>query len=325
MSELITTYNEKDLFTYFQKTRLLAAKRLNDANIADTTEVEEEKVTFKSAMDNLHKKIKRSANGYDQKGEAIAKAIQDFETNHPEIIDLSAAEGLVSGLFDGDEYGLTKLVFATSIILDDEYDYKYVEEGLKDVSVLLYGDEQTLLVIKKQLFENFNAISPKSLSNVQKGILIGVAASAAIGVIGMPLILAPTTAAAAGLLSHSFIVGGALTLESLFVGAAITGIVYGGMKLYNNEKVKEEFKKLSPEKNALYLAIQCTYIQRIKEQLSEDEFKEQLDLILKNLSTLKGDLDYYYFVEKESTVENKAKIDSFHSFDNRLARVLEIK
>lgn len=325
MSDLITTYNEKDLFAYFQKNRLLTAKRLNDSNIADTAQVEEEKTTFKGTINNIGKFFKRSANSYDQKGEAINKALQDFENKHPEIIDLTTAEGLVDSLFKEDKYGLTKLVFASSIILDDEYEYKYVDEGLKDVSVILYGDEQTLLIIKKQLSDNFNAISPKSLSNVQKGILIGVAASAAIGVISMPLILAPTTAAAAGLLTHSFVVGGALTLESLFVGAAITGIVYGGMKLYNNEKVKAEFKKLTPEKNALYLAIQCTYIQRIKEQLSEDEFKEQLDCILKNLSVLKGDLDYYYYVEKESVDENKAKIDSFHSFDNRLAKVLDIK
>ena len=96
------------------------------------------------------------------------------------------------------------------------------------------------------------------------------------------------------------------------------------MKIYNNEKVKTEFKNLSPEKNALYLALQCTYIERIKSQLDEDEFTEQLDSILKNLATLKSDLDYYLFVEKESTKENKAKVKSFHEFDNRLSKVLGI-
>ena len=153
--------------------------------------------------------------------------------------------------------------------------------------------------------------------------MIGVAASAAIGVLGMPLILAPTTAAAAGLAAHGF-TAGAITLESILFSAAITGIVYGGMKLYNNEKVKQEFKNLSPEKNALYLALQCTYIERIKNTVSEDEFKEQLDSILKNLATLKSDLEYYLFVEKESTKENKEKIKSFHEFDNRLSKVLGV-
>ena len=81
---------------------------------------------------------------------------------------------------------------------------------------------------------------------------------------------------------------------------------------------------MSPEKNAFYLAMQCTYIQRIKDQVSEEEFKEQLDSILRELNTLKSDLDYYLFVEKESTKENKSKIKSFHEFDNRLAKVLGV-
>ena len=323
MSDLTIAYNEKDLFVYLQKDRLLIAKKLNDENIDKTAKVKEEKKTFKGVVKNIGNFFKRSANSYDQKDETIDKALKDFETKNPEIIDLATAEGLIESLFKDDQYGLSKLVFASSIILDDEYDYKYVDEGLKDVSVLLYGDDKTLLLIKKQLYDNFNAISPKSLSNVQKGILIGVAAASAVGVISMPLILAPTTAAAAGLAAHGFVIG-ALSLESILVSAAITGIVYGGMKLYNNEKVKTEFKKLSPEKNALYLALQCTYIERIKSQIDEDEFKEQLDSILKNLATLKSDLDYYYFVEKESTKENKEKIRSFHEFDNRLSKVLGI-
>ena len=324
MSELTTiAYNEKDLFTYLQKDRLLIAKKLNDENMENTKNVKEEKKTFKGVVKNIGNFFKRSANSYEQKDTSIDKALKDFEAKHSEVIDLTTAEGLVESLFKDDQYGLTKLVFASSVILDDEYDYKYVDEGLKDVSVLLYGDEQTLLLIKKQLYDNFNAISPKSLSNVQKGILIGVAASAAVGVLGMPLILAPTTAAAAALASHGF-AAGVITLESVLMSAAITGIVYGGMKLYNNEKVKAEFKSLSPEKNALYLALQCTYIERIKSQIDEDEFKEQLDSILKNLATLKSDLDYYYFVEKESTKENKEKIRSFHEFDNRLSKVLGI-
>ena len=108
------------------------------------------------------------------------------------------------------------------------------------------------------------------------------------------------------------------------MSAAITGFTYGGMKLYNDAKIKKEFLELSPEKNAFYLAIQCTYIQRMKDQVGEEEFKEQLDAILRDLGTLKSDLDYYLFVERESTKENKAKVKSFHEFDNRLLKVLGV-
>lgn len=318
MSELTIIHNERDLFVYLQKNRLLTAKRLNDENIERTKKVKEEKTTIKGVVKNVGNFFKRSANNYDKKDETIDNALKAFEEKNPSVIELSTAEELIDSLFKEDKYGLSKLIFASSVILDDEYEYKYVEEGLQDASVLLYGDKETLPLIKKQLFENYDAISPKSLSSVQKGILLGVAISTTVGLLGMPVLLAPGAAAA------SVLAAPGLAFEAILMSAAVTGIVYGGMKLYNDEKVKVEFRKLSPEKNALYLALHCTFIQRIKIQLDEDEFKEQLDSILKNLSVLKGDLDYYLFVEKESTKENKEKIKSFHKFDDRLSKILGV-
>ena len=318
MSELTIIHNERDLFVYLQKNRLLTAKRLNDENIERTKKVKEEKTTIKGVVKNVGNFFKRSANNYDKKDETIDSALKAFEEKNPSVIELSTAEELIDSLFKEDKYGLSKLIFASSVILDDEYEYKYVEEGLQDASVLLYGDKETLPLIKKQLFENYDAISPKSLSSVQKGILLGVAISTTVGLLGMPVLLAPGAAAA------SVLAAPGLAFEAILMSAAVTGIVYGGMKLYNDEKVKVEFRKLSPEKNALYLALHCTFIQRIKIQLDEDEFKEQLDSILKNLSVLKGDLDYYLFVEKESTKENKEKIKSFHKFDDRLSKILGV-
>lgn len=320
--ELITINNEKDLFLFLQKDRLLTAKRLNDGNIEKTKKVKEDKKTFKGTIKNIRNFFKRSAHGYEEKDGSIEKAIKEFEEKNPNVIALADAESLIETLFKEDKYGISKLLFACSIVLDDEYDYKYEEEGLKDVSVLLYGDEVTLLTIKKQLHDNYNAISPKTLSNTQKGLLIGAVASAAIGLISMPVLLASGVAAAA--IATDGFTDKSITFESILMGAAIGGMAFGEMELYNDEKVKAEFKSLSPEKNALYLALQCTYIERIKAQLSEDEFKDQLDSILKNLSALKSDLDYYLFVEKESIQDNKAKIKSFHEFDNRLPKVLGI-
>lgn len=42
--------------------------------------------------------------------------------------------------------------------------------------------------------------------------------------------------------------------------------------------------------------------------MNREEFKERLDSIFKNLNVLKADLDYFLFVERESTKENKQKI-----------------
>lgn len=320
--ELTVVHNEKDLFYYLQKIRLLESKRINDEKIEGSKEIKEEKATFKGTMKNISNFFERGVMSYSKLAEDIDAELKRFEEAHPNVIDDETALSLVKSLFEEDQYGIAKLLFASTILLDDEYNYKYVEEGLKATSSILYKNEDTLVEIKKQLFENYNAISPNVLSNTQKGILMGVAAASLIGIFTMPAIMSVGLSATA-LAAHSFGIG-AITLEAVLMSAAITGVTYGGMKLYNDAKIKKEFLELSPEKNAFYLAIQCTYIQRMKDQLSEEEFKDQLDSILRELGTLKSDLDYYLFVEKESTKENKSKIKSFHEFDNRLAKVLGI-
>ena len=320
--ELTVVHNEKDLFYYLQKIRLLESKRINDEKIEASKEIKEEKATFKGTMKNISNFFERGVMSYSKLAEDIDAELKRFEEAHPNVIDDETALSLVKSLFEEDQYGIAKLLFASTILLDDEYNYKYVEEGLKAASSILNENEDTLVEIKKQLFENYNAIAPNVLSNTQKGILMGVAAASLIGIFTMPAIMSVGLSATA-FAAHSFGIG-AITLEAVLMSAAITGFTYGGMKLYNDAKIKKEFLELSPEKNAFYLAIQCTYIQRMKDQLSEEEFKEQLDSILRELGTLKSDLDYYLFVEKESTKENKSKIKSFHEFDNRLAKVLGI-
>lgn len=320
--ELTVVHNEKDLFYYLQKIRLLESKRINDEKIENSKEVKEEKATFKGTMKNISNFFERGVMSYAKLAEDIDAEIKKFEENHQNVIDDEAALSLVDELFKEDKYGMTKLLFASTIILDDEYNYKYVEDGLAAISNILYQNKESLAEIKKQLFENYNAIAPNVLSNTQKGILMGVAAASLIGIVTMPAIMSVGLSATA-LAAHSFGIG-AITLETVLISAAITGFTYGGMKLYNDAKIKKEFLELSPEKNAFYLAIQCTFIQRLKEQASEEEFKEQLDSILRDLGVLKSDLDYYLFVEKESTKENKAKVKSFHEFDNRLLKVLGV-
>ena len=58
--------------------------------------------------------------------------------------------------------------------------------------------------------------------------------------------------------------------------------------------------------------------------LTDDEFKEQLDNILKSMNTLKADLDYYYFVEREDIKNNKEKMTAFHKFDTHLSKILKV-
>ena len=331
MAELTNVYNEKDLFVFFQQLRLLTAKKLNDQHVEDTKSVDEEKRTFKGTMKNFGNAIKRGVGRYDKKDSKIESDLESFNSKNTKLMTRGEAVDLIGSLFNDNTKGLSKLVFACTVVLDSEYDYKYVKEGLEEVSTTLFGNSNELINIKKQLENNYNAVSPTSLSNVQKGLLMGAAATSLVGIVCLPILLgagagASAAATTTALAAHGFgdmqIGLGVIAMESLLLSAAFTGAAYGGMKLYNSQKVKNEFKKMSPEKNALYLAIQATHIQRMSKFLNNDDFKEQLDTIMKNLNTLKGDLDYFLFVEKESTKENKQKIKSFHDFDDRLIKVL---
>ena len=331
MAELTNVYNERDLLIFFQHLRLEVAKKLNDKHVEETKTITEEKRTFKGTMKNIGNALKRSVGNYDKKDSKIESDLSSFAAKNYKLMSRGEATDLANSLFNDDTHGLSKLLFACTVILDSEYDYKYVDDGLKEVSLILFGNQFELPIIKKQLEDNYNAISPTSLSPTQKGILMGAALVSLAGVVCLPVLFgAGVTASAASttaaLAAHGFgdmqLGIAMISMESLLLSAALTGATYGAMKLYNSQKVKSEFKKMSPEKNALYLAIQATHIQRLAKTMNKEELKEQLDVIFKNLNILKADLDYFLFVEQEATKDNKQKIKSFHDFDNRLIKVL---
>ncbi len=336
MNDLGIVYNEKDLFVFFQNLRLQTAKRINDENIRKNEKDQESERSLKLLFSNMSKGLSSSIHKYDQRRTTINNEIARFDHKNPfAIMSRDSAISCSYSLFNEDRYGLSKMLFAVSIILDTEFNYDYEQEGLYEVSEILYGNRWALGQLKTSLFDHYKGVSKSKseLTSAQKAALIGAAAVALIGIATIPVLLvggakasaiATTTALAAHGFADMQIGAGVIAVEAFFISAAMLGATYGGMKIYNNEKVKEEFRKLSPDKNALYLAIQCLYVEKIKKDLSSEEFKAQLDEILKSMELLKADLDYYLFVEKENTYINKEKIRAFHEFDNRLASILGV-
>ena len=302
MNEVLVNYNEKDLLIYFQQVRLLKSKEANERNVERTKDVKEEKTTFKGAMNNFGHFFERNFRNFDGLTKSINESIEKFNKKHSEVISKEAAESAIKILFEKDKYGSAKLFFAASIVIDDEYKYEYVNEGLEEVSLALFDKKETLPEIKKQIEENYNAIGSKSIQSIEANVLLALT----VAWFGVLLPFAPLVAA---------------------VPIAVVAITQHDVLSGNKDRIKEEFKKSSSEKNAFYLALQCTYIQRLKKNTSikEDEFKEELDSILKSINELKSDLDYYLFVENESTKDNIAKNKAFHKFDERLVKVLELE
>lgn len=331
MNELQPIYNEHDLFLHCQKLRLDKDEEVLNSKQARDKKEEGDKLTLKQKTNNLFKGAKTFVKGYEKKETKIKDNLRSFSRKNLTCPSSSEARELIVSLFGNDPYGASKLTFAITVLLDSEYEYVYEDEGIEAVSELLYGNKKEMKEIYSSLKDSYRDVSPKALTNVQKTALFGVALAASAGAALLPVIAIGGIGASASVTTASLaawgfsdmqIGVGVLTAESLLFGAALVGATYSGMKLYNVEKVKRQFRKLSPEKGAMYLAIQVVYIERLKKNLKKEEFKERLDEILKGVGTLKSDLDYYYFVEQDDLNDNKAKLKSFHNFDVKLAKIL---
>lgn len=332
MKNASNEYCKNDLFKYYQSVRLEKAKQLNDINLSNLEPKNPAKPSF---FDKARKNLSNIVHHYDKKQDVISEQVNNFyiKNSNGKNINFTIAQKLSNELFDDETYGLSKLLFAVSIILDDEYKYYYNEEGLMEVSSSLFSDNKAIIKIKNSLESHYKKIANQGLSNTQKGVLIGAAALSLVGIALLPTLIgggvaasaATTTALVAAHGIGDLQIGlGLISLETFIFCAAFTGAAFGGMKLYNSEKVRQEFKNLSPEKNALNLAIQCVYIETIRNKMPFDKFNDILDNILKNLNVLKGDLDYFLFIERESNDINKKKLSNFHEFDKELIKILNI-
>ena len=298
MNEVALSYNEKDLLTFFQQVRLIKAKELSDVN-AKGNYSSKDGDSFGQKLSNLSRYLERSFKSADTKKNNANEALEKFNAKNEKVMTKEEVETELSRLFENDAYGLAKLLFGASIILDNEYKYEYLEEGLIEASQILYGNPDTLLQIRGQIEDNYRSLTFGSLSNTEIGLTMCI--------VGLSLVLAPISA-----------------LAAVTVGATV-GVIAAHQLISNNkEKLKADFKKASSNDNAFYLAMQLTYIQRIRGSIKSEDFKEELDSILKHVEELKADLDYYMFVERDMSKDAKEKSQLFHAFDKRLIKVLEL-
>ncbi len=316
-NSIITVHTEKDLFNYIQFIRLSKAKELNDLKIESNKSKDGE--SFK----NFFKKINNKIGKYEEKDTSIDESISRLKSNVPNLMSEEDAKGSLLSLFAEDKNGVTKLLFAIKVALDHEYEYKYEKEGLEAASTFLFNDSSKLKLIKNELENCYKDIAGKSLTNVQKGALAAIIVSSlAISVIVPAAGITGVSQAGTVLAAKGFgdlILG---TTSSLIFAAAIVGGSYCVMELHNKEAVRKAFKKATLEEQSVYLAIQCMIVKQLRKSLSDREFKEELDSILKSLSTLKSDLDYFLFVEREDVSLNKSKLNAFHGFDKKLTDIL---
>lgn len=214
----------------------------------------------------------------------------------PDISEESLKK-MTESMFKNDQYGLQKIFFAMMIYLQDDSDndFIYGDETLKDVSAILFDDENRIKCISDKFFENFKEISNGSFWERNKKLLIGI---------GVSMLLA-------------VIFGSAL-----FGGVAILGL--GGLgvsELIKSNKVKEAFRQLNPNDIAALFAMKATLIDYGMPAMGEERFKKELDECLVGLNDLRADLEYMLIVEKNDTDNSKKKIQVCNRFVDRLALI----
>lgn len=248
----------------------------------------------------------------------------DTKINYKLIEDNPDPYSIVCDILGSEAYSVPKYLFAINLVLDNEYNYHYKNEGLRYISSVLFKDTEEMVNMEKRLGELYVKIAKKPLTAAQKTTLVGVGAVAAALLIAVPLVsVGGATAALTAVGLGDLQLGvAALTLISCLAGGTLAGIAYGSMQLKNKLELKQQFRALNLEESALMLTIRCFTIEKAKLFASNESFKADVDDMLSMTDDLRADTNYETFVERRNVELNREKIRLFHNFDDTLISIL---
>lgn len=332
-------FNEKQiiLFKSFQLFRLQ-----KDMEIIEDKLIKNVKILsdvndnfFKKITINIGNKVKDcNSEKLSEKKIKVQERLEKFKESNSNLYEslfsFNSLNDICTDLFENDEYGLCKILFAISIILDNEIEYEYGNESLKQISNVLFGDYTKMESMKKQLEEIYKDIAKKPLGTKQKGILttvgiasLAIATTVTIMSIGGLFATAPATTAALALIGFQDMqLGvGMVALYSVIFCGTLLGATYMSLNNVNKQNAVNEFRKMNFEEAALMLTIKCFVISESKKILTEEELKEEISDLLSMISDFKSDTDYVLFVEKQNIEENKNKLLLFHNFYKKMVSI----
>ena len=195
-------------------------------------------------------------------------------------------------LFKKDAYGIQKIQFALSLMLDNSREYVRKEESLQAISAILFNDEGYMNILFKLFEQNYYGIQKKAVDELQTGMLLGV------GV-------------------WSLVVGSWLPVG---IGGIATIINH----LIHRSEMKKKFQSLSKDELQAFLAMKLTVIEATRKNMPERARKDLIDDLLKYVSNLRGDAEYEWLIEKLDAPANKEKIELCNLTVDRLSRVIGI-
>ncbi len=196
---------------------------------------------------------------YNELKEKLASLEAKAEEENKGLIPLDYLQPKIKEAFENDKYGIGKLEFAMSIVLDNTIAYECNSICFKRISILLGYDEEYLKNLESELRDGYMKIALTNYNNLKTaGIVAGVIAIPIllignIGLTATALASAASKAALGSILFDSaFLVAGLCISTALYSGAAF-GISYLALDAASKAKIRNEFKKLSVEETAMSL------------------------------------------------------------------------
>ncbi len=195
-------------------------------------------------------------------------------------------------LFKKDAYGIQRMQFALSLMLDNSREYVRKEDSLEVVSKVLFDDEGYMNVLFNAFEQNYYGIQKKTVDELKAGMLLGAGVWSLVTGSLLPIGL-----------------GGMATLVKHVI---------------SRKEQKENFQTLTKDELQAFLAMKLTIIEETRTRLPENVKNDLIDDLLKYVSNLRGDAEYEWLIEKMDVPTNKEKIELCNLTVERLSVVVGI-
>lgn len=226
---------------------------------------------------------------------------------------------MINKTFENDENSMARYLFSVTLIAEQK-EYIYNQESEDAVSLMLWGNSTFLGQIKIAFKETYLKIGNAGLTNNQKFVLGASAAALLVTSVALaPILIAASTAITVGAIALPFGFS-AITAACVFGSGLTLGTTYAGMKVFNKEQVKNDFKGLNYEEVTYVLALKSMLLEYGHKSMDEENFKEYLNDVLLLTSDLKADSLYYALVEKDNIERNEKLTEAFYRFDKEMLK-----
>lgn len=310
----------KSLISSLQLIRLNKDLEFIEKGISDNVQVEksEKDNIFKKLSKNVSNSIKKNRSESLEKDKSVdLKRIEELKEDKEITIDISKIKETI------DLYSKTnekKYILGIIYLLSDANEYSFKDETDKELSKIIYDDENKLEELKKNLNSHFLKVSDGVLTSLFTGFKSNETVLAALNEY-MSFDVKGKTAYEGSEKAFP-----SLTDEKKNTARAILSFLLTGKLSYSesdNSDAINAFLKLNKIELQNALAIKACLISLTKENANKNDLKDSVKTLLTSLSFLSLNCQLNMIVEKKDEENSKEKLASINAFIDDIASILK--